>query len=149
MGEDDKSAIERLLSEFAWTADRGLGVEMAGLFLPHGTLTVNAQTLHGRQAIAADCQRRFETPGRKTRHVWANLRLHAADGGGYAGAAIQLTFESTGEGQPVKLRVNDVSDRFERDEQGAWRFGTRVIARQMAMVLPADHTMSAAPSAAA
>ncbi len=147
--QDDRAAIERLLSEFAWTADRGLGSQMAELFLADGSLTVGGQTLLGKHAIASDCQRRFETPGRKTRHVWTNLRLHPKDGGGYLGTALQFTFEGRGEGQPVKLRLNDVSDTFARDAQGVWRFASRSIVRQLAMVLPADFSMPISPSAAA
>jgi hypothetical protein len=41
-------------------------------------------------------------------------------------------------GRPTKLRVNDVLDMFEQDAQGVWRFRSRIIARQLAVVVPAD-----------
>jgi len=49
-----------------------------------------------------------------------------------------MTFESAGPGRPTKLRVNDVLDMFEQDAQGVWRFRSRIIARQLAVVVPAD-----------
>lgn len=137
MPDANLAAIQRLLSDFAWAADRGLGTEMAELFLPNGTLTVNGQELRGRQEIADDCRQRFETPNRKTRHVWSNLRVEPVADGLCSGTVVQLTFESTGFAQPAKLRVNDVLDLFERDPQGIWQFRSRLIERQMAMALPA------------
>src|SRR6266852_3062949 len=71
----ERAAIEQLLSDFAWHADRGEGVSLADLFMPDGTLVVGGQELHGRHLIAADCHRRGIGTTRKTRHVWSNLRF--------------------------------------------------------------------------
>lgn len=132
----DLAAIQRLLSDFTWAVDRGLATELAELFLPTATLTVNGLQLVGHEAIAQDCRRRFETPDRKTRHVWSNLRIDALPGGACAGTAVQMTFETAGAGKPASLRVNDVTDRFERDARNRWRFSSRTIERQMTMALP-------------
>lgn len=127
--------IERLLSDFAWYADRGCGAEMAALFLPDGVLRVGGQDLAGRDAIASDCYRRAEDAARKTRHVWSNLRIESQANGCVHGTAIQLTFEMRGPDAPAHLRVNDVIDEFRRDAEGNWRFARRAIERQAALVL--------------
>ncbi|MCJ0764924.1 nuclear transport factor 2 family protein [Variovorax terrae] len=133
----DVFAIQRLISDFAWAADRCLAAELSELFLPDGTLTVNELKLHGRAEIEQDCRHRFASPQRKTRHALSNLRIDALGDGAYAGTAVQLTFESSGSDQPVRLRVSDVLDRFEQDPQGRWRFRSRTIERQMALLIPA------------
>ena len=137
MIDSDLAAIQRLQAEFAWAADRGLTTQLSDLFLPDGTLTVNGLTLKGRSEIAHDCRHRFETPGRKTRHALSNLRLDALSDGACTGTAVQLTFESTGNEPTIRLRVSDVLDRFEKDPLGRWRFRSRTIERQMAVLLPA------------
>ena len=134
MIESDLAAIQRLMSDFAWCADRGDGASLAELFLPEGILWVGGQEHKGRVQIADDCHRR-SLPQRKTRHVWSNLRVDPQDDGTYVATAIQLTFEQTGPDNASQMRVNDVFDRFKRDPQGAWRFMTRTIDRQMSIVL--------------
>jgi len=138
MAGADLHAIHRLLSDFAWAADRGLANELSELFFPDGTLRVNDQAFRGRAEIAADCRRRAEIPNRKTRHVWSNLRVDLRDDGACEATLVQLTYESAGAERPVKLRVNDVCDRLERDADGRWRFRSRVIERQMAFLMPPD-----------
>ncbi|MES2184612.1 MAG: nuclear transport factor 2 family protein [Pseudomonadota bacterium] len=133
MAEPDLAAIQRLLSEFAWAADRGLADAMAALFLADGVLTINGQVLAGPASIAADCRKRFEIPERKTRHTWSNLRVDQQDGDTCTSTAVQLTFETTAAGQPAKLRVSDVTDTFRKSPQGHWRFASRTIVRQMAL----------------
>src|ERR1700730_12135316 len=71
----ERAAIEQLLGDFAWHADRGEGVLLAGLFMPDGVLVVGGQELHGCEQIAQDCHRRGIGSTRKTRHVWSNLRI--------------------------------------------------------------------------
>ena len=65
----ERAAIEQLLGDFAWYADRGEGVSLAGLFMPDGVLVVGGQELHGRELIAADCHRRSIGTTRKTRQI--------------------------------------------------------------------------------
>ncbi len=132
MTESTLSLIERLLSDFAWHADRGEGEAMAALFLPGATLQVGGREFRGQAEIAADCSGRAK-PGRKVRHVWSNLRLTQQDGDSATGTAVQLTYEQTGADQPTQLRINDLFDSFQRDANGVWRFASRVIDRQMAL----------------
>jgi uncharacterized protein (TIGR02246 family) len=133
MTASDQRDIERLLSDFAWFADRGEGQSLSGLFLPDAQLHVGGQEHHGREAIAQDCLRRASDPQRKVRHVWSNLRVCGEGDGVIDTAAIQLTFEQTGAGIKAQLRVNDLLDRFARDADGTWRFARRVISRAMAL----------------
>jgi uncharacterized protein (TIGR02246 family) len=131
--ESDRSMIERLLSDFAWFADRGDGTSMSQLFIPDGVLLVSGNELRGRAQIAEDCVRRSLIPNRKTRHVWSNLRIDRMDDNTAASFAIQLTFEQTGAGQPTQVRVNDLLDEFQKDSSGSWKIARRVIDRQMAL----------------
>jgi hypothetical protein len=134
MSENDWTAIERLLSDFAWHADRGDGASLAELFLSEAVLVVGGVKLEGRLEIGEDCRRRARDPRRKTRHVWSNLRLNAEADGTVAGTAVQMTFEQT-DSVPTKLRINDLIDRYQRDAAGMWRFKSRIIERQMALEL--------------
>jgi uncharacterized protein (TIGR02246 family) len=123
--------IERLLTDFAWFADRGDGKALSDLFLPDAVLTVGGQPLVGRQAIADDCHARAHEPGRKTRHVWSNLRPEPLVDGVLRTTAIQLTIETNEISGLTSMRVNDVIDTFQRDSEGRWRIASRHIDRQM------------------
>ncbi len=129
----DVADIERLLTDFAWFADRGDGAALSELFLPDAVLVVGGQRLEGRQAIADDCVRRASEPGRKTRHVWSNLRLESLVDGVLQTNAIQQTIESNDRSGLSSMRVNDVLDTFQRDSHGRWRIASRHIDRQMHM----------------
>jgi len=128
----DIRAIEQLLSNFAWFADRGDGARLSALFLPEGTLTVGGIELHGREEISVDCCRRVVN-GRKTRHVWSNLRVDRSETNEISTTAVQMTFEQRDPEKPTQLRVNDLFDCFRRDADGSWRFARRVIKREMAL----------------
>jgi uncharacterized protein (TIGR02246 family) len=132
----ERAAVEQLLSDFAWHADRGEGVPLAGLFLADGILVVGGQELHGRTQIADDCHRRGIGTQRKTRHVWSNLRVARADADTLTTTAIQLTIEQTDPSQPhAQMRVNDLFDTLRKNSQGAWRFVRRIISREMTLQL--------------
>ncbi|MDB5407228.1 MAG: ring hydroxylating beta subunit [Rhodospirillales bacterium] len=133
----DQLEIEALLSNFTWHADRGDGAALAALFLPDAVLTVGGVALLGRDAIAADCNKRSENPARKTRHIWSNLRFGQAGDDTITTTIVQQTFEHNGADQPTQLRLNDVTDTFRRNEAGAWRFASRLIKREMALSFPA------------
>jgi hypothetical protein len=65
---------------------------------------------------------------------WVNIeRLLEADGTIKA-TAIQMTFERM-ESVGTQLRINDLIVVYQRDDQGAWRFQSRTIERQMALEL--------------
>jgi uncharacterized protein (TIGR02246 family) len=123
--------IEQLLTDFAWFADRGDGTALSGLFLPDAVLRVGGHRLEGRQAIAADCDARAREPGRKTRHVWSNLRLESLVDGVLRTNAIQLTIETNDISGATSMRVNDVIDTFRHDSANRWRIASRHIDRQM------------------
>ncbi|WP_454674932.1 nuclear transport factor 2 family protein [Achromobacter pestifer] len=128
---ESRIAIEGLLSEFAWNADRGLGDALGGLFLEHGRLTVNDVVLSGAEEIARDCETRFTRPGRKTRHVWSNWRLERIDEVGVHGTLVQLTIESCAMTGGTQCRVNDIDDIYRQDDARQWRFVSRRIVREI------------------
>jgi len=131
----DVLAVERLLTDFAWFADRGDGAALGDLFLAEAILTVGGRDLRGPRQIAEDCRRRFTDPHRKTRHLWTNLRVEQGDDGSIVACALQLTFEQSTPGLPVQLRVNDLHDEFRKDGGGRWRFASRRIERAMGLAL--------------
>lgn len=132
----DVLMIERLLTDFAFFADRGDGAALGDLFLEDAILIVGGRDLQGPRQIAEDCHRRFEDPHRKTRHLWANLRVDRSDAESIGSSALQLTFEQSTPGLPVLLRVNDLHDEFRKDAAGHWRFARRRIERAMCLALP-------------
>lgn len=132
MTDVDIRAIERLLSDFAWCADRGDGESMSRLFVPDGVLHVGGTILSGREAIARDCERRHAEPGRKTRHLWSNLRVDTLDAHHSQSTAVQITFEHRASDGSLQVRVNDVFDRLRRAEHGGWLIEERTIQRQIA-----------------
>ena len=136
----DILAIERLLTDFAFFADRGDGAALGDLFLEEAILTVGGGDLQGPRQIADDCRRRFTDPHRKTRHLWTNLRIEGGDEKSITTSALQLTFEQSTPGLPVQLRVNDLYDEFRKDADGRWRFSRRRIERAMGIVLPLPST---------
>jgi len=133
MTASDLRDIERLLSDFAWFADRGDGKSLSELFLPDAQLQVAGQEHRGREAIAQDCLRRASDPHRLVRHVWSNLRIQSEADDQVNTAAVQLTFEQTSASPNAQLRVNDLLDQFAKGPDGAWRFARRVISRAMAL----------------
>ncbi|SMG26701.1 nuclear transport factor 2 family protein [Paraburkholderia susongensis] len=130
MKQEDILAIERLLSDFAWYADRGDGESLSRLFAPDGVLHVGGQQLAGRDAIARDCEQRHAQPGRKTRHLWSNLRIEAEDAHGARTTAVQMTVEQRD--AKTETRINDLFDTLCRMQSGAWLITTRVISREIA-----------------
>ncbi|MDB5947447.1 MAG: ring hydroxylating beta subunit [Ramlibacter sp.] len=133
----DINRVRDLLSEFAWFADRGDGEGLSRLFLPEGVLHAGGQDHAGREQIAQDCVRRAAIPGRKTRHVWSNLRIERVEAGSISTTAVQLTFEQLDQPEPgsTQLRISDLFDTFRRDASGDWRFATRRIQRAMGLML--------------
>ncbi|MDS0858644.1 nuclear transport factor 2 family protein [Burkholderia pseudomultivorans] len=132
MNNEDVRAIERLMSDFAWFADRGEGESMGQLFVPDGVLHVGGIILSGRDAIASDCKRRHTQPGRKTRHLWSNLRVNAVDANRSQSSAVQITFEHHSPDGLLQVRVNDVFDRLRRAANGGWLIEERIIQPEIA-----------------
>lgn len=133
MKDSDLLAIQRLLSDFAWHADVGDADLLSSLFTEDGALHVGGKELCGRRAIADDSRQRFLTAGRKTRHVWSNLRVESEEDGCVRTTAVQLTFEQVGEGGQTEVRVNDMADVLQRSVDGKWRFARRTVTRQMSL----------------
>lgn len=130
---DELQSIERLFSDFAWFADRSDAEGLANLFLPDGVLSVRGQESSGSDNIAADCRKRFAAADRKTRHMWSNLRVEMPSADTARTTAVQLTFETSDDDTPARLRVNDVVDELRKAASGEWRFVSRHIRCEMAL----------------
>jgi uncharacterized protein (TIGR02246 family) len=133
MDEQMVRSVERLLTLFGRYADCGDSERLASLFLPDGTLSLGSTVSSGRSAIASFSKERSSTPGRKTRHTWANLELRTGDDGTLHASAIQQTYELMTATQLTQLRVSDLEDVFAKDSDGCWRFRSRRIVRQMSV----------------
>ncbi len=130
--DEDRIAIETLLTNFGRCADRGDGDALSLLFVTGGVLNVNSKLAEGQAAIAKFTNERTADPNRKTRHLWSNLLIERKDADSAQASCMQMTFEQKGDG-PVSVRINDVEDTFVRITAGAWRFASRTITRQMAI----------------
>lgn len=128
--DQDRIAIETLLTNFGRYADRGDGEALALLFLPAGVLNVNSKVAEGQAAIAKFTNERTADPSQKTRHLWSNLLIERQDPRSAQASCIQMTFEQKDD-SPASVRVNDVMDTFAKTAEGAWRFASRTITRQM------------------
>lgn len=131
--EMDRWAIERLLSDFAWNADRGDGEALSQLFVENGVLSLSGIDYTGRMEIADTVARRAQIQGRHTRHMWSNLRIVSSDTQESVTTAIQITFERNSVEGTAQVRVNDLVDIFQRDMNGMWLFRRRTIQREMAL----------------
>lgn len=135
MGSNDMDVleIERLFSDFAWHADRGEGSRLSELFVEDGVLCLGGNEYKGRSEIAEDVDRRARTQGRKTRHVWSNLRIVSIDPDAVVTTAIQLTFEQNTLESAAQVRINDLLDTLQRSSDGRLRFARRTIQREIAL----------------
>ena len=127
---ENRMAIEDLLTRFGRYADQGDGERLALLFLPSGVLNVNARVAQGQEAIARMTRERTADASRRTRHIWSNLLIEVDDAGEVRTSAIQTTYDQQGE-TPAAARVSDLSDTFRRNAEGAWRFASRTVTRQI------------------
>jgi len=136
MSEPATHWIARLLSDFAWHADRKQAEQLGALFLVDGRLSIAGTELVGRQAIVDDCRRRFAAAQRTTRHVWSNLRIESADENQIVATAIQMTYEQEENGGSTQVRVSDLLDTFGRDPSRRWCFAHRVMTRVITLAAP-------------
>jgi hypothetical protein len=127
----ERESIERLLSDFAWHADRQEASELSNLFVSDGVLHIGGQQLSGRTAIEEDCLRRLGASPRRTRHVWSNLRIEHSAATLIRSTSVQVTFEQMPNEAP-RYRVSDVSDTFLKDGGGSWKFLSRRISKEIA-----------------
>lgn len=128
----DLQSIEALFSEFAWCADRGLGMQMAELFVEDGVLAIGGQEFQGRERIGQICQQRAQAP-RQTRHSWSTLRVARYEDGAANTSAIQITFERADALAVPLVRVSDLLDQLVKSVDGVWRFQRREISRQISV----------------
>jgi hypothetical protein len=128
--DEDRIAIETLLTRFGHYADRGDGEALSHLFLTSGVLNVNSKIAEGQQAIAKLANERTADPSQKIRHLWSNLLVEKRDSSSIHASCIQMTFERRGD-SPAAVRVNDVLDIFSKTEEGVWWFSSRTITRQI------------------
>jgi ketosteroid isomerase-like protein len=134
--DQDRQAVEQLLNQFALHADRHDANALGRLFLAHGKLCMAGTELHGSAEIADFCQQRFQGGSRMTRHSWSNLSIARRTPDELVSSIVQITYEQVDGASDMQVRVNDVFDRFSKDEEGRWRFSERVIKRIMSVSGP-------------
>lgn len=127
----ERQAIETLLNDFARYADTKDAESFGVLFLKNGRLNVGGVELEGASSIVDYCRKRFNNNDHHTRHTWSNLRFESAQPDEISTTIIQVTYEHFSANGTTQTRVNDVFDRFQRDESGQWRMAERIIKKSL------------------
>jgi ketosteroid isomerase-like protein len=124
----EKDGVEQLLFRFAEAVDRRQADQAAAQFAADGTFNPRGAPVVGRDAIRAMYEARMSDPGRKTRHVWSNLRCEpSADGAVAFRATLTLyAFEPQVSQAALQMRIGDVEGLCKRGEGDGWVFATHI-----------------------
>lgn len=125
VSQDDRLAIEALVTEYAWILDHRQWHEVSGLCTDDVELDIRRRKIIGRDGVAAWAEERSLKKRRKTQHQMTLLRLeHAAQDVVKGTAALVLhVAKSGGPGSYVDL-VGEYEDEYVRTPDG-WRFRRR------------------------
>ena len=122
----DRVAIEDLIATYLYRLDHGGTASLADLFTADGVFETISGQKRGRAAISAYYAKRSIT--RTTRHVSTN-RYIVFDDDTHAHGVYTLTYYMA-EGTPpfpasAPAGIADYAEKFERGEDGKWRFSYR------------------------
>jgi hypothetical protein len=122
-------ACTRLMTEYAYRLDNGLGSTVSELFTEDGEWSSPEVGNHGRAELAAFFARRDAMAERITRHVVTNIdiTMHDADRASARSVAIEYRGERGPDGRTADTApalVGDYLDEFHRVE-GTWYFHRR------------------------
>lgn len=123
-----RTAIEALVAEFAWRIDHGEAARVPELFTPDGRFAVPGSAVVGvDQLVEAFVAR--ENQKHTTRHVCTNLRLEMLAEDRARGSVLVTLYRNDGPlaGGVTPFAVNDYEDRYQRGDDGRWRFAERCV----------------------
>jgi ketosteroid isomerase-like protein len=122
---EDRSAIEALVTEYAWLLDHQRWHDVADLCTEDAVLFIRAREIKGKEGLAEWAERRAERASRRTQHQMTLLRLYPAGPDEVHGtAALVLHVAKTGGGGTYVDLVGEYEDEYVRTA-GAWKFRRR------------------------
>lgn len=132
------AGISLLLARFSDAVDCRRPEEVARLFMPDGLFQPGEKALRGQPAIERFYTERLHDPLRRTRHVWANVRI-SLSGPDTATAMAVLTnyaYDPTVSRTELQQRIGNVTAVCVRDAHATWRFREHIYDRIFAVMLP-------------
>jgi ketosteroid isomerase-like protein len=122
---EDRLAIERLVTEYAWLLDHRRWDDVAGLCTEDAVLFIRGREIVGRKGLAEWAEYRAQKKSRRTQHQMTLLRLEPVDPDVVTGtAALVLHVAKTGGSGTYVDLVGEYQDEYTRTPDG-WRFRRR------------------------
>jgi len=128
---DIRQALEDLNAAFTHHLDHNEIEALVALFTPDALYTHGERRSQGRAEIEALFRRRVANGPRTSRHLYSGLQLDIASASEARGTSVCLSFAADGL-PPLPARpflVADFVDRYQRGNDGCWRFAERHIHR--------------------
>jgi 3-phenylpropionate/cinnamic acid dioxygenase small subunit len=121
----DRTAIESLVTEYAWLLDHQRWEEVADLCTDDAVLFIRGREIVGKPGLAEWAARRAERANRRTQHQMTLLRLTPVGADEVEGtAALVLHVAKTGGGGTYVDLVGEYEDEYVRTGEG-WKFHRR------------------------
>lgn len=126
---DTYTKILELNARFAWLIDHEDGKGVAELFTEDGVYGLGAMQAVGRDQINGFYSMRKARGVRKSRHLFSNPAVVKQSENSLTACCVLTLFAFDGEGpHPADIHmVADYIDEYVRDENGVWRYKSRVI----------------------
>jgi ketosteroid isomerase-like protein len=131
LANEDRRALEDLVTEYAWLLDHQRWPEVADLCTDDAVLTIRGRQIEGQAGLAAWAEHRATNAARRTQHQMTLLRLEpsSADPDLVTGtAALVLHVAKAGHGGTYVDLVGEYRDEYVRTPDG-WRFRRRHLVR--------------------
>ncbi len=121
--------ILELNARFAWLIDHQDGDGVAELFTEDGIYGLGAMQAVGREQINNFYQMRKARGLRTSRHLFSNPVILNESDNSVSACCVLTLFAFDGKGpHPAEIHmIADYIDEYVRDENGLWRFKSRVI----------------------
>ena len=126
---DAYTQILELNARFAWLIDHQDGDGVAELFTQDGIYGFGEKQAIGRDQINGFYQMRKNRGLRQSRHLFSNPVVLNQSENSISACCVLTLFAFDGEGpHPADIHlIADYQDEFVRDDQGIWRYESRVI----------------------
>ena len=130
LANEDRRALEDLVTEYAWLLDHQRWHEVADLCTDDAVLTIRGRQIEGKPGLAAWAEHRATNAARRTQHQMTLLRLEPTpDPDLVTGtAALVLHVAKAGHGGTYVDLVGEYRDEYVRTPDG-WRFRRRHLVR--------------------
>jgi uncharacterized protein (TIGR02246 family) len=140
--------IGLLLARFSDAVDGRRPDEVARLFVPDGLFRPGETPIRGQKVIEKFYTERLRDPLRRTRHVWANVRISLSDPCTATVTAVltNYAYDPSVSRTELQQRIGNVTAVCVRDAGSSWRFREHLYERIFAVMLaladaPATNTV--------